>query len=513
MPGPSPLTEPADSAAHTPPASHRPSASEDGALRFLKDNLEAIAVAIVMALVIKHFCVEAFKIPTSSMFPTLRGESDNAHGEGDRILVDKFAFLLSLPQRWQVIVFRYPLNRARNFIKRIAGLPNEHLQISEEGDLWVRPVADGLGDGDLRITQKPRDVREQFYRAVYPPPPEDPADTDADRSFRRTPVTLEHYFRADEGAAGGWRLESLDRFVFTGGPAATLRNVPSILEHSDPDTWATSSGAGELVRDARFRMRVHVGEATETATPTRCTLRWQPDSEILAVVTLVGTEGGSEAFIRRGTETVGRAALPVRLAAGRTYDVELEYVDGHLHARVDDKELADIADGRRFVDTREEAGDQRFRIEAEGGPLEIEDLAIDRDLRYENSWDSNPMARRTGIDIPPDSYFMLGDNTANSSDSRRWRLVHVHLKGGRTIRYDYSDSPDYLDRGSGGATLKRVVDADGIERTWAEEDEDDERGSETLSAPFVHEDLIVGRAFLVFWPWTPEFPGRLGFIK
>ena len=42
----------------------------------LRENLEAFAVAIVMALVIKHFCLEAFRIPTSSMKPTLRGQND-----------------------------------------------------------------------------------------------------------------------------------------------------------------------------------------------------------------------------------------------------------------------------------------------------------------------------------------------------------------------------------------------------------------------------------------------------
>ena len=48
------------------------------ALDVLKDNFEAFAIAIVMALVIKHFCVEAFRIPTGSMEPTLLGEDRDA---------------------------------------------------------------------------------------------------------------------------------------------------------------------------------------------------------------------------------------------------------------------------------------------------------------------------------------------------------------------------------------------------------------------------------------------------
>ncbi len=490
-----------------------PSPEGDSLLTFLKDNLEAIAVAIVMALVIKHFCVEAFKIPTSSMRPTLHGEHDNPSGDGDRILVDKFAYFLESPERWHVIVFRYPLNQARNFIKRIAGLPGEHFQISDDGDIWVRPADDA--SIAPHIPQKPRHVRESFYRAVYPPAPPEPNDGEA--GTRRVPVTLSSYWRVEGGTPNAWRLEALDDFVFAGGAAAALRNVPSILKRTTPRSWATSSNAGELVRDVRFRMRVALDAPAEaageaTAAPTRFTLRWRPDDAFQAVLTLSSEKGRSEAFIRHGTAIVAQKTLDVSFAAGSTHDVELEYVDGRLRARIDDDECAVLADGRTFADTLQQDGEQRFGIEAEGGGLRVRDLNIERELRYGNSWDANPTAERSGIDIPEGHYFMLGDNTSNSSDSRRWRLVTIHLRDGRTIRYDAGDSPEYLASPAGELSMKRVVDADGLTRTWAEADEDPQLGSETNSAPFVDRNLIVGRAFLVFWPCWPAFPGRLGFI-
>ncbi len=490
----------------------RDTSEPDTVLTFVKDNLEAIAVAIVMALVIKHFCVEAFKIPTSSMRPTLLGESDNEQGEGDRILVDKFAYLFSSPSRWDVIVFRYPLNMARNFIKRIAGLPGEHLRISDDGDLWVKRAGKEHGDDELHIPQKPPRVREQFYRAVYPPLPPEP-DEDDEKSTT-IPATLSHFWRIDGGVPNAWRLESHAEFVYNGGRAAALRNVASILEHTTPRSWPSSSNAGELVRDARFAMRVTLDAPKKEGedTSSRFTLRWRPDASFLAVITLSSKAGTSEAFVRRDTQVVKQAALDVVLEAGTSYDVVLEYVDGHLRAHVDGKELAVLADGRTFSDTLDEAGDQRFTIEAEGHGLKVQDLAIARDLRYENSWDANPSAERRGIDIPDGRYFMLGDNTSNSSDSRRWRMVTVHIRGGGTIRHDHSDSPEYLKSGNGDLSLKRVTDADGIVRTWNENDEDTDKGSETNAAPFVDSDLIVGRAFLVFWPCWPKFPGRLGFI-
>ena len=250
----------------------------------------------------------------------------------------------------------------------------------------------------------------------------------------------------------------------------------------------------------------------EATPPTRFTLHWRPDEDILAVLTLSSESGRSEAFVRRGREIISQQALDVRLVPGTVHAVELEYVDGRLRAHVDGSELAVLADGRTFADTLNERGGQTFQLEAEGGALAADNLRIERDLRYENDWDANPAAERGGIDIPDEHYFMLGDNTANSADSRRWRMVTVHLRGDQTVRHDYSDSPEYLSSEDGSLSLKRVVDAGGITQTWSEDDEDPELGSDTDPAPFVHEDLIVGRAFLVFWPCWPDFPGRLGFI-
>lgn len=500
------------------PAPQRAYTSRDSGVAFLKDNLEAIAVAVVMALVIKHFCVEAFKIPTESMYPTLVGEVNSTSGEGDRILVDKWSYLFSDPKRWDVIVFRFPLNRARNFIKRIAFLPFEHGYISDDGDLWVRDSRTTEGEADLAIPEKPRDVRERFYRPVYPPPPREIPEgmDDPENPFDQRRGEVGDFWRADEGAPNGWRLEHHDRFVFAGGPVARLRNRNSILEHTRPKTWGTSGNAGELVRDVRFRMDVALPAAAEdegAAEPARLSIRWRPDAEYLAVLTLGSRDGVSEAFIRRGTETVARTPVDVTLEVGRTHAITMEYVDGRLYAYVDGVRRALLKDGRTFAETRDDAGEQRFQLEAEGAPLEVLSLRIDRDLRFDNSWDANPAARRGGLTVPAESYFMLGDNTNNSHDSRRWRTVTQHLVDGRTIRYDYSKSPDYLDVDFDSATTpKQVTDVDGLVRTWFEEDEDPERGSETSAAPFVHRDLIVGRAFLVFWPWNPGFPGRIGFI-
>ena len=92
-------------------------------------------MALVMALFLKHFVVEAYKIPTGSMQPTLIG--DEQADIKDRILVDKLSYVLRAPERWEVAVFRYPLDRSKSFVKRIAGVGPEELRILH-GDLWAR---------------------------------------------------------------------------------------------------------------------------------------------------------------------------------------------------------------------------------------------------------------------------------------------------------------------------------------------------------------------------------------
>jgi signal peptidase I len=126
-----------------------------------RDNIEAMSVAIIMAVMFKYFALEAYQIPTGSMQPTLMGQDfpperpgtqkpihvqwlDKLFGEGgsikDRILVDKLSFHVRDPKRWEVVIFKYPLNRAQNFVKRLVGMPGEHLRIAY-GDVWRRENA------------------------------------------------------------------------------------------------------------------------------------------------------------------------------------------------------------------------------------------------------------------------------------------------------------------------------------------------------------------------------------
>jgi len=84
---------------------------------------ESILVAVVLALVIRLFILEPFYIPSGSMIPTLE--------VGDRIIVCKFCYKYGLddPSRGDVIVFRYPVDPSRNFVKRIIAVGGETVAV------------------------------------------------------------------------------------------------------------------------------------------------------------------------------------------------------------------------------------------------------------------------------------------------------------------------------------------------------------------------------------------------
>lgn len=89
-----------------------------------RENVESFVWAIALALLIRTFIVAPFKIPSGSMRPTLI--------EGDRILVNKFIYRFRHPQRGEVIVFRYPYDLKRPFIKRLAAVGGDTVEIRDQ---------------------------------------------------------------------------------------------------------------------------------------------------------------------------------------------------------------------------------------------------------------------------------------------------------------------------------------------------------------------------------------------
>ena len=110
-----------------------------------REYTEAILIALLLALLIRTFIVQAFKIPSGSMKKTLL--------IGDHILVSKFSYgthipneipfinvklfddivlFSKVPQRGDIIVFKFPKDETRDFIKRVIGLPGDLLEVKRQ---------------------------------------------------------------------------------------------------------------------------------------------------------------------------------------------------------------------------------------------------------------------------------------------------------------------------------------------------------------------------------------------
>ena len=179
----------------------------------VRETIESLLVAVLLALMFRAFESEAFVIPTGSMAPSLTGQHydlecencrkryhtgtsvpnsksdvrddsthcpicrfptrlsrdrtkkpDHVSNNGDRILVNKFTYDFSDPERFDVIVFKNPHNGKQNYIKRLIGLPGDNLTI-ENGDIYLFDQTDD-GWGNRRIARKPASVVKHILQVV-----------------------------------------------------------------------------------------------------------------------------------------------------------------------------------------------------------------------------------------------------------------------------------------------------------------------------------------------------------
>lgn len=140
----------------------------------LRENIEAIAVAIVLALFIRTFIVQAFKIPSGSMKETLQ--------IGDHILVNKFIYGVKLPftqttlipiknpKREDIVVFRFPEDPDKDFIKRVIGTEGDEIEIRDKQLYVNRQLFKGnyAVYSDSHIIPKGMQPRDNFGPVTVP---------------------------------------------------------------------------------------------------------------------------------------------------------------------------------------------------------------------------------------------------------------------------------------------------------------------------------------------------------
>jgi signal peptidase I len=141
--------------------------------KFFKDYLEPIVLAVLIALFVRTFIIQAFKIPSGSMEPTLL--------VGDYLLVNKFIYGIKIPftetkvfrfenpQRGDIIVFPFPKDPSKDFIKRVIGMGGEKVEIIES-KIYIndRPIPDPWGHFEKIISAEYIQRIENFGPVFVP---------------------------------------------------------------------------------------------------------------------------------------------------------------------------------------------------------------------------------------------------------------------------------------------------------------------------------------------------------
>jgi hypothetical protein len=347
-------------------------------------------------------------------------------------------------------------------------------------------------------------VREQLYTRVYPP-------TDAVERARAADFWRPES-RSERDPA--FKVVSWREFVFAGDAPGTPRDAAPMvgLRYGFPITSGTSADAprstgGNHVADVRWSATVAAEGSAELE------VTWRPGDGRNHQLRLATADRDASMVRAKDRER----PLSARLEPGKAVRVALESVDGDVRAWFDGKEVAVLVDELQIEDAVKAATDpaaQDLIVQVRGAGTTLTDVRVDRDLYYIGGREdtSNVPGEGAAYPLGPGEYFMMGDNTSASSDSRKWMAHGQKLKDGRVVWWDWQVPPHTVEED--GVRWNEVTDVDGIVRRWTDDDRDpnDIRASDRRSV--VTRDRIIGKAFfaLVFWPIDERFLSRIRFI-
>ncbi|HRV81541.1 MAG TPA: signal peptidase I, partial [Planctomycetota bacterium] len=367
-----------------------------------RENIEAITISIVIIVLFKYFVLEAYKIPTGSMQPTLMGW-DNGKGGGvfDRVLVDKLSFEFRDPERFEVLVFKYPLDKSKNFIKRVWGMPGEDLEV-RDGDVFAKKPGE-----EWQIPRR--------------------SDALLDSMLRKLDSSGEWHVPAK-----GWQMKG-DTLIAESGGQALFPRTHSAVKDRYGDGYPGK--LGPLVERGKQNQGINtVGDLR-----IRLGLCAKPECreveiefhegdrryriQIPGPKAVTGTKVHLWSALGSGDEDVAPidSEAAFALEAGDCVDVEAQNIDDQIRLKIDGKVFLEVPiPPIRQIDLT----DSGISLRTTGDGAEFRDIRVWRDIYYTSD------QKYTRWSIPEKHYVMLGDNTQDSSDSRDWSLGRYRVHEG-----------------------------------------------------------------------------------
>jgi len=440
------------------------------AVETVTNTLELIVTALILAFVFRAYVVEAFRIPTGSMAETLRGShyhlrcircgfpydvGGDSYGppsprcascgyrlpagmgisvsNGDRILVLKCLYQFTDPQRWDVIVFKNPVNPNESYIKRMVAGPGETIEIID-GDIVING----------RIARKPPRVQQELWMPVY--------DNDYQMLARGRVLPTDE--------PGASHTEATWRQPFENDPNSRWN-----LNARGPTVFALDSEPGEIHRllynsslGGGFRATYAYNDAADIYTMPVCSdLMVRFDVRPAGSAGLVGAGLKKYGVVYRGSVDFAGLLKLEKVVDGRIIELATRSIDpvatdtacrfqfanvDHLLVLEfgDEKLRYDLGDGPYDLGGRSKRSPPAVAIFG-GGRMSLWHVAIFRDIHYISE---RILRAREGqpFKLGDDEFFACGDNSPISLDSRMWAYEGL---GNGTTRYTKGVVPrDYL---------------------------------------------------------------------
>lgn len=333
--------------------------------------------------------------------------------KGDRLLVQKSAFLFDTPKRWEVAVFRSPEIARKVYIKRIVGLPGESVQI-RDGDVYV--------DGQLarKSLTEQRAVAIVVHDSRYQPTRHSQLPSRWQGEGDTSWIVSDHVFSctgdksADKAQSAASIAETdVDWLVYhhcrrVPGNSQLVEDAPITDDTGYNQTRPRRVENVSTVRDLMFRSRVRASGEGRLA-------YYANEGREVFVTQLDLATGHAE--LQHNGQLVATADIKSLLPLEGA-QVELSLVDRQLLLAIDDQLVFPCYE---FAPSNlpQQPTTRPFAIGSIGAALEVTDLAVLRDIYY-----TRPSDRCWAIDrsyrLGPDEYFVLGDNSELSEDSRLW---------------------------------------------------------------------------------------------